>query len=89
MLQRDPVQKLHDEIRPAIFLTDVVDSADIGMVERGCRLRFPPESFQCLAVLLQFFGKEFQRDKPSQARVFGFIDDAHAAAAQLLHDPVM
>jgi len=34
-------------------------------------------------------GKEFESDKTMQAGVFGFVDYAHAAAAELLDDAVV
>ena len=36
-----------------------------------------------LRVASYLIGKEFQRDKPVQPRVLGFVDHAHATAAQL------
>ena len=33
MLQRYPVEKLHDEEGVAILLPDFIDGADIGMIE--------------------------------------------------------
>ena len=89
MLERDPVKKLHDQIRAPIFFADVVNRADVGMVQRRGSLRLPPESFQRHAILRQLFGKKLQCDKAAKARVFGFVNDAHAAAAKLLNDPVM
>ena len=59
------------------------------MIERGSGLGLAPESLQRLAILRQFFGKKLQRDKAAEARVFGFVDHAHAAAAELFDDPVM
>jgi hypothetical protein len=38
-LQRHPLQKLHDDERPAI-VADIVNGADVGVIESGRRLRF-------------------------------------------------
>ncbi len=35
MLQRHTVQKLHHDIRLTVFLADVVNGANVGMIERG------------------------------------------------------
>jgi hypothetical protein len=51
VLQRLTVEKLHGDERLAIFLTNVVDRADIGMVQGGSCLGLTPETFQSLAVL--------------------------------------
>jgi len=37
-------EELHDHEGPAIFLADVVNGADVGMVQGGGRLSFPPEA---------------------------------------------
>ncbi len=59
------------------------------MIERGGRFGFAAETFQGLPVLREFFGQEFQRDEASEAGVLGFIDHAHATAAQLFNDAVV
>ena len=46
MLQRRPVEKLHDEKRAAVLLADIVDRADVGVVQRRCRSRLAAESCQ-------------------------------------------
>ena len=89
VLERDPIQEFHDEKGASIFLADVVNRADVGMIERGGGLGFASESFERLAVLGEFLGQKLQGDKTAEARVFGFIDHAHATAAELLDDPVM
>jgi hypothetical protein len=47
------------------------------------------ETRQRLRIAPDFVGKKFQRDKAMQPRVFGFVDDAHPAAAEFLDDAVM
>jgi hypothetical protein len=37
----------------------------------------------------EFFREEFKRHLPAQTRIVGFIDDPHAAAAELLENPIM
>ena len=50
MLQRRPVEKLHDEKRAAVLLADIVDRADVGVVQRRCRSRLAAESCQRLGI---------------------------------------
>ena len=90
VLQRLPVQELHGDERLALLLADVVNGADVGMVQRGSRLSFAPESLQSLADLCATSsGRNFRATKRSQARVFGLVDHTHPAAAQLLDNAVV
>ena len=89
VLQRHAVQILHDDERLPVLLADVVDGADVGMVQGGCGACFPPKARERLRVLGQFFGKKLQGDEAVQPRVLGLIDHAHPAAAQLLDDAVV
>ena len=75
--------------RPPFELIDLVNSANVGMVQRRGGLRFAFESLQRELVLCQIFRKEFQRHKTPQLDIFGLIDNTHPAAAQLFHDAVM
>jgi hypothetical protein len=74
MLQRHPVEKLHGDERLAFFLVNLVDGADIGMVQRGRRLRFALKATQSLRVVRDFVRKELQSHKAVQLQVFGLID---------------
>ena len=42
-VERLPIQQFHDEIRLALILTDVVDGANVRMIERRRRARFADE----------------------------------------------
>ena len=89
VLERDAVKKFHDQKGAAVFLADVVDRADVGMVERRGGLGLAAEALERLTVLRQIFRQELQRDEAAEARVFGFVNHAHAAAAELLDDPIV
>jgi len=58
------------------------------MVESRCGAGFPLKSCECLTVLGQLSGKEFQSNKASHLCVLGFVDYTHAAA-QLLDNAVV
>ena len=89
VLQRHAVQKLHGDEGLAVLLADVVNRADVGMVQRGRGLRFALKTVERLRIARDIFGQEFQRDEAVQARVLGLVDDAHAAAAELFDDAVV
>jgi hypothetical protein len=71
------------------LLPDLVDGADIGVVQCGCSLSFSLEASQRLGVSGYFFGQELQRDKSVEGYVLGLVDHTHAATAQLLDDAVV
>ena len=73
---------------PSCF-ANVVNRADVGMVQRRRRLRLALETRQRLRIARDVVGQELQRDEAVQARVLGLVDHAHAAAAQLLDDAVV
>ena len=76
------------KVRPC-FLADVVDGADIGMVQSGGGFGFAAKTLQCLAVLREVVGKKLESDEAAEASVLGLVDHAHTAAAELFDDPVM
>ena len=89
MLQRHPVQKLHDDERLAVLLADVINRADVGMVQGGSCLGLAPETLQSVAVLGYIFGQELQAYKTVESAVLGLVHHTHPAAAQFLDDAVV
>ena len=57
------IQELHGDEGLARVLSDLVDGADVGVVERRGGLGFAPEAFQRLLVLGHAFGEELQGNK--------------------------
>ena len=60
VLQRHSLQKFHDDKGLAIFLADLMNGADIGVVQRGGGLRFTLEAGQCLGIFGNVVGQEFE-----------------------------
>jgi hypothetical protein len=88
-LQGLAVHEFHGDKLPPILLANIVDRADVRMIERRGGLGFAPKTFKGLLVLGQLFGEEFEGDGPMQSRVLGPVDDTHPSPAQLLDDEVM
>ena len=84
MLQRRPVEELHDEERAAVLLADIVNGADVGVIQRRRGACLAAESRQGLGIVGEVWRQELQRDEALQPGILGFVDDAHSAAAQLL-----
>ena len=73
----------------AVFFADVVDGADVGMVESGGGFGFAAKAAEGLGIFGEVVGKKFQSDEAVEARVLSLVDDSHAAAAEHLDDAVM
>ena len=89
MLQRLAVEKLHGDEGLAVFFADVVNGANVGVVQGRCGLGLALKAGERLRVAGYFIGKEFQGHEPMQARVFGFVNHAHAATAEFLDDAIV
>src|SRR5437667_3309504 len=76
LLQRLALQQFHHDVGLAILLANLMNCADVGMVQRRRGPRLTLESFQCLPVFSQFFGEKLERDEAAQSGVFGLVDDA-------------
>jgi hypothetical protein len=64
MLQCFAFQILHGDERISVRVANVINCADIWMVQRRCRLGFPLKSRQCLCVSCYVFRQELQRGGP-------------------------
>jgi hypothetical protein len=89
VFQRHAFEKFHDDEGASIVLADLVDGADIGMIQRGRGAGFAAETFERLRITDEIFGKEFDGDEAAEFGVFGFVDDTHASAAEFFNDAVM
>ena len=64
VLQRHPIEKFHGNEGVPVLLADVINCADIGMVQRGCGLCLTAKTAQCLRVFGDLVGEKFERHKP-------------------------
>ena len=83
------VEQLHRDEGLALVLVDVVDRADVGVLERGGRACLTLQPLERLSVARQLFGQELERHAAAQFQILGLVDDAHAAAAQLRNHAVV
>jgi hypothetical protein len=81
MLKGGAVKEFHGDEGAAVFFADVVDGADVGMVEGGRGFGFAAETLEGLAVGGEFFGKKFESDEAVEAGILDLIDHTHTASA--------
>ena len=84
VLQGHAIEKLHGDERAPFVIADLVNRADVGMIQRRGGARFPAKTLQRLRILRDFIRQKFERDEAAKVGIFGLVDHAHATAAQLL-----
>ena len=89
MLQGHAVEKFHGDEGLALLIVDLVNGADVGMVESRGRLGFALEAAQGLRIFGDIVGQELEGDEAAEFEVFGLVDDTHAATAEFFDDAVM
>ena len=89
MLQRRAFHEFHGNKRLTVLLANLVDRANVGMIQRRRRARLSPKTFQSLWNLGQVVGKKFKRDKPAEGGILGLVDNTHAAATQRFEDSIV
>jgi hypothetical protein len=62
---------------PPLVLIDVIDSANVGMIQGGRCTRLTLEPFQHLRILSKIVANKLQRHAVTEAQVFGFKDLPH------------
>ena len=77
MLQGHPAQIFHGDKPLPLVIGDLIDGADIGMVESGGGTSFAGKTFQTLRVSCQILGKKLQRRKPAWRGVLGLVHHPH------------
>src|SRR5262245_21607846 len=81
-------EQLHRDEQIAALFADIVDLADVGVVDAGGRARLAPESLTHGVVVLEA-EQHLQRHRALQALVVRLVYDAHPASAELPGDRVM
>jgi hypothetical protein len=82
-------EEFHRDECSAVLLADVVNRADIGMVQCGRGSGFSAEAFQGLAVFAELAGKKFKGNKAIEAGVLGFVDHTHPAPTEFFENAIV
>ena len=89
LLQRGALQILHGDEGAALLFADVMNRANVGMIQRRRGPGLALKTVQRLGVASQSLGDELEGDKAMKPRVFRLVHDPHAAGAKLLDDEVV
>ena len=76
------LEMFHDEVADAVLLANVVEMADIGMIEGRDGAGFAFETFASFGFFGKMRGKNFDGDFAVEAGVEGAVDFAHAAGTE-------
>ena len=76
------VQPLHHQVIDVPIRSDLVQSADVRMIEPGGHLRFVPETFTAAAGGRRLRIEDLDRDLAPEPRVGGEVDLAHTTASK-------
>jgi hypothetical protein len=74
-------QKLHGYKSLPVLITDVVNRADVGMIQCRCGLGFSLKAGESLWVSGNFRRQELEGNETMQPRVFSFVNHTHTTAA--------
>jgi len=89
VLQRRAFQEFHGNERLPVLLTDVMDRADVGVIQGGRGLRFSLESGEGMRIPGYIVRQKLERDETVEASILSFVDDSHPAATEFLDDTVV
>jgi hypothetical protein len=87
--ERLPFQQFHGDEGSPIGLVDLVNGADVCMVQGGRSLGLPLETAEGLCILGEFVGKQLQGDVATELEVFRLVHNTNAPAPNLAQDAVM
>jgi hypothetical protein len=84
-----PLEEFHREEIPAANFSNLVDGADVGVVQRRSGSRFAAKPLRGLRVVDRFIGKEFEGDEAAEFQILGLVDLTHASTADLFQNTVV
>src|SRR3984885_11709844 len=89
MLQRQPIEKLHSDEGLSLLVINLVDRADVRMIQCRGSFGFALKTGECLRVFGYVVGQELEGNKATEFNILSFVDHSHTAAAQFFDDAVM
>jgi hypothetical protein len=89
VLQGLALHQLHGDVGLALVLPEVVDGADVRMIQRRGRPGLAAETLQGSGVVGQLLGEEPERHAAAEMGVLGLVHHPHPSTSELLEDRVV
>src|SRR5579863_2393136 len=89
VLESGAIEKFHGDEGAAIFFADVVNGADVGVVESRGGFGFAAETLEGLAVGRELVGEKFEGDEAIEAGILRFVNHTHTATAEPFQNAVV
>ena len=89
LMKRRALQPFHRHKMAAGVLSDIVNRADVRMIEGRGGAGLALEPFDSCGFLDSSSERNFNATVTPQPRVFGQVDNAHATLAQLIQDAIV
>src|SRR5262249_40902545 len=89
VLEGLPVQKFHWDERHTILFVNLVNGADVWVVQSGGGLRLTLKTSQCLWIVRHLVWEEFESHEAMQFDVLGFVYNTHPPTTEFLDDAVV
>src|SRR6185503_8730991 len=83
------LQQFHGDEGPPIGLVDLVNSANIRMIQRRRSLGFPLKTAESLRAFRRAVRQELERDKAAEPHILSLEYDSHGAGAELFNHTIM
>src|SRR5271155_4263580 len=89
MLQSEAIQKLHGDEGLAVLIVNLMNGADVRMIERRSGPGFALKTAESLRVLRAVVRQELESNQAPELDVFSFVDHPHSATAKSFDDAIV
>ena len=89
VLERPALEQLHGDEVLALAFINLVDGADVGVIEGRGATGLTKETFQRVLIPGKLLGEKLQGHVPAELGVFGLVHHTHASSAEFLQYAVV
>ena len=84
MLEGLTLQEFHAQEGLTVMVVDLVNRADVRMIQRRCSAGFALKTLQCLRVFGKLGREKLQGNMTAELEVFRLVNHSHASAPSLV-----